>query len=42
LMFRTWRLIALSDQPMQNWSAPRAKWKPVNQASGYQSADLPT
>jgi hypothetical protein len=42
LMFRTWRLIALSDQPMQNWSAPRAKWKPVNQASGYQSAELPT
>lgn len=41
-MFRTWRMIALSDEPMQNWSAPRAKWKPVNQTSGYQAAELPT
>jgi hypothetical protein len=43
LMFRTWRLIALSDEPMQNWSAPRAKWKPVNQgANAYAAAELPT
>lgn len=42
LKFRTWRMIALSDKPMQTWSAPRCKWKPINQASGYQAAELPT
>lgn len=42
LKFRTWRMIALSDEPMQTWSAPRAKWKPILPNSGYQAAELPT
>ena len=41
LMFRTWRMIGTSDEPMQNWSAPRAEWKPVGQSSGFQVSELP-
>ncbi len=42
LTFRTWRMIALSNEPMQTWAAPRAEWKPVEQTSGYQISELPT
>jgi hypothetical protein len=41
LKFRTWRMILLSDSPMQIWAAPRVEQKPV-QNSSWQVAEVAT
>ncbi len=41
LKFRTFRMIVTSAEPMQNWSAPRLEWKPIQTGgSSWQTLEV--